>query len=149
MFISFWCFQLSSDPFDRTTIQKRRLVLRKIQQHMQRKQRNILGSPPPVCGRRHEVIQTDKYLEELINYPVEFNAETQTDLFLERQPEPPYIPAKTGVDAATEIAEGELFHFEAEAQPIIDVLVDNTLELSILEVAHEKEIASIRKRQAE
>lgn len=125
------------------------MVLRKIQQHMQRKQRNILGSPPPVCGRRHEVIQTDKYLEELVTSPAEFNVETQTDLFLERPPEPPYIAAKTGVDAATEIGEGELFHFEAEAQPIIDVLVDNTIELTLLEVAHEREIASIRKRQAE
>lgn len=80
---------------------------------------------------------------------MEFSVETQTDLFLERPPTPPYIPAKIGIDAATEIGEGELFHFEAEAQPIIDVLVDNTLELSLLEVAHEKEIAWIRKRQAE
>lgn len=106
-----------------------------------------MGTPPPVEGRRHEDVQTDKYLEELIAKPTETSTETQTDLFLEKPPTPPYIPAKVGVDIATEIGDGELFQFDAEAQPIIDVMVDSILEISILEVAHEQEISAIRKKQ--
>ncbi|XP_049317889.1 uncharacterized protein LOC105225621 [Bactrocera dorsalis] len=137
----------NSDPFDKAAEIRRRHAIRK--QKVCRSQRNILGTPPPVNGRRHEVIQTEKYLEELVQRPPEFSVDTQTDLFLEKPPEPPYIPSKVGVDAATEIADGELFHFDAEAQPIIDILVDACIEQSMLEVAHEQEIAELRRQQAE
>ncbi|XP_039965367.1 uncharacterized protein LOC120777875 isoform X1 [Bactrocera tryoni] len=137
----------NSDPFDKAAEIRRRHAIRK--QKVCRSQRNILGTPPPVNGRRHEVIQTEKYLEELVQRPPEFSVDTQTDLFLEKPPEPPYIPSKVGVDAATEIADGELFHFDAEAQPLIDILVDACIEQSMLEVAHEQEIAELRRKQAE
>lgn len=127
---------------------RRRQALRK-KNVSYKNQRNVLGTPPPVTGRRHEDVQTDRYLEELVTRPPDFSVETQTDLFLEKPPTPPFIPAKVGIDMATEIVDGELFQFDAEAQPIIDVLVDSTLELSILEVAHEQEIHLIRQRQAE
>uniref|UniRef100_W8B6Q7 Radial spoke head protein 3-B n=1 Tax=Ceratitis capitata TaxID=7213 RepID=W8B6Q7_CERCA len=137
----------NSDPFDKAAEIRRRHAIRK--QKVCRNQRNVLGTPPPVNGRRHEVIQTEKYLEELLQRPPEFSVDTQTDLFLEKPPEPPYVPAKVGVDVATEIADGELFHFDAEAQPIIDILVDSCIEQSMLEVAHEQEIAALRQKQAE
>ncbi|XP_073843553.1 radial spoke head protein 3 [Musca autumnalis] len=136
------------DPFDKAAELRRRQALRK-KNVSQRNQRNVLGTPPPVSGRRHEDVQTDKYLEELVSRPPEQSVETQTDLFLEKPPTPPYVPAKIGVDVATEICDGELFQFDEEAQPIIDALVDSTLELSILEVAHEREIKHIRDKQAE
>ncbi|XP_061398904.1 uncharacterized protein LOC133334606 [Musca vetustissima] len=136
------------DPFDKAAELRRRQALRK-KNVSQRNQRNVLGTPPPVTGRRHEDVQTDKYLEELVARPPELSVETQTDLFLEKPPTPPYVPAKVGVDVATEICDGELFQFDEEAQPIIDALVDSTMELSILEVAHEREIQHIRNKQAE
>ncbi|XP_017844543.1 radial spoke head protein 3 homolog A isoform X1 [Drosophila busckii] len=134
------------DPFDKAAELRRRNMLRK--RTMQcRNQRNVLGTPPPVKGRKHENIQTEKYLEKLVQRPPEFTVDTQTDLFLEKPPTPPYVPAKVGVDASTEIGEGELFHFDAEAQPIIDVLVDACIEQSILEVAHEMELDALRRKQ--
>ncbi|XP_075161923.1 radial spoke head protein 3 [Haematobia irritans] len=136
------------DPFDKAAEFRRRQALRKRNVN-QKNQRNVLGTPPPVAGRRHEDVQTDKYLEHLVSRPPEFSVETQTDLFLEKPPTPPYIPAKIGVDVATEICDGELFQFETEVQPIVDVFVDSIMELSILEVAHEKEIDLIREKQAE
>lgn len=42
---------------------KRRQLLRKRQ--VSRNQRGIIGTPPPVRGRKHETIQTEKYLEEV------------------------------------------------------------------------------------
>ncbi|XP_059225269.1 radial spoke head protein 3 homolog A [Stomoxys calcitrans] len=136
------------DPFDKAAEFRRRQALRK-RNISQRNQRNVLGTPPPVTGRRHEDVQTDKYLEHLVSRPPEFSVETQTDLFLEKPPTPPYVPAKVGVDVSTEICEGELFQFDVEAQPIIDTLVDSIMEMSVLEVAHEREIESIREKQAE
>lgn len=139
--------QAETDPFDKAAEIRRRNCLRK---HIKaRNPRNVLGTPPPVAGRRHEVIQTDKYLEELVERPPEFSVDTQTDIFLERPPTPPYVPAKVGIDVATEIGDGELFHFDAEAQPIIDVLVDACIEQSMLEVAHEQELEALRRKQEE
>ncbi|XP_015043898.1 radial spoke head protein 3 homolog B isoform X2 [Drosophila pseudoobscura] len=136
------------DPFDKAAEIKRRNMLRK-RSIQCRNQRNVLGTPPPVKGRKHETIQTEKYLEKLGQRPPEFTVDTQTDLFLEKPPTPPFIAAKVGVDVGTEIGEGELFHFDAEAQPIIDVLVDACIEQSMLEVAHEMELDSLRRKQEE
>ncbi|KAH8342367.1 hypothetical protein KR059_003227 [Drosophila kikkawai] len=136
------------DPFDKAAELRRRNMLRKRTVQC-RNQRNVLGTPPPVKGRKHETIQTEKYLEKLVQRPPEFNVDTQTDLFLEKPPTPPFVPAKVGVDVGTEIGDGELFHFDAEAQPIIDVLVDACIEQSMLEVAHEMELESLRRKQEE
>jgi hypothetical protein len=37
----------------------------------------------------------------------EMDTTTQTDAFLERPPTPQFVPAKSGLDAATQIEEGE------------------------------------------
>ncbi|EDV90467.1 GH17973 [Drosophila grimshawi] len=134
------------DPFDKAAEIRRRNMLRK--RSMQcRNQRNVLGTPPPVKGRKHENMQTEKYLEKLVQRPPEYSVDTQTDLFLEKPPTPPYVPAKVGVDVGTEIGDDELFHFDAEAQPIIDVMVDACIEQSMLEVAHEMELDTLRRKQ--
>lgn len=57
------------------------------------------------------------------------------------------MPAKTGCDAATEILDGELFDFDTEVQPIIEVLVSRTLEQALVEVLHEEEIAEMKQQQ--
>lgn len=65
-------------------------------------------SPEPVEGRKHIDVQTELYLEELSDRVEESEVETQTDAFLDRPPSPLFIPAKTGVDVATQILEGEV-----------------------------------------
>ncbi|CAN0444520.1 unnamed protein product, partial [Discosporangium mesarthrocarpum] len=56
--------------------------------------------------------------------PPEKNAETQTDCFSDCPPTPDYVPRKTGVDASTQMEELDgLFEFDAEVQPLLDVLV--------------------------
>lgn len=114
-----------------------------------RTQRGIIGTPPPVKGRKHENVQTEKYLEELFARPPEYDATCQTDLFLHRPPSPPYVPAKTGVDIATGIDEGDLFDFDTEVQPILETLVGRSVEQGLLEVMHEEELADMRRQQQE
>lgn len=116
---------------------------------MARNQRGIIGTPPPVKGRKHETIQTEKYLEELFARPPEFDAQCQTDLFLHRPPSPPYIPAKMGIDVQTEICDGELFDFDTEVQPILETIVGRSAEQAILEVMHEEELSDMRQQQQE
>ncbi|XP_078698910.1 radial spoke head protein 3 homolog B-like isoform X2 [Branchiostoma floridae x Branchiostoma belcheri] len=106
-------------------------------------------SPEAVEGRKHIDVQTELYLEELTDRVEEADVETQTDTFLDRPPSPLFIPAKTGKDVATQIYEGDLFDFDIEVKPILEVLVGKTIEQALLEVMEEEELANLRAQQRE
>jgi len=106
-------------------------------------------TPEPVQGRHHIDVQTDAYLEEVSDKVPEHDVECQTDEFLDRPASPLFIPIKTGVDKETQIMEGDLFDFELEVEPILDVLVGKTLEQSMMEVMEEEELAELRAHQEE
>jgi hypothetical protein len=83
-----------------------------------------------VEGRKHIEVQTELYLEEITGQPLSFyhrirslilycccvlldrveeaDVQTQTDAFLDRPSTPLFVPAKTGMDAATQIEEGDV-----------------------------------------
>jgi hypothetical protein len=107
------------------------------------------GTPEPPSGRRHMDIQTETFLEVLSDRPPEVEAAAQTDALLDRPPTPLFVPTVSGVDAVTQVEAGELFDFDYEVAPLLDVLVGKTLEAALLEVAQEAELAAIRARQAE
>merc|ERR1719386_519479 len=88
----------------------------------------------PMPGRKHMDIQTDSYLEELTERDHEFEAETQTDFLLDRPPSPLFMPAKIGYDLGTQVEDGDLFDFDREVEPLLEVLVGKTLEQSMMEV---------------
>jgi hypothetical protein len=73
----------------------------------------------------------------------------QTDEFVEKPPTPPYVPKKTGIDKVTQIEDYDLFDFDREVQPILNVLLTKTVEQSILEVEEETELSEIQKYQEE
>ncbi|WAR07449.1 RSPH3-like protein [Mya arenaria] len=104
-------------------------------------------SPEPVEGRKHIDVQTELYLEELSDRVEEADVEIQTDAFLDRPPSPMFVPAKTGKDTATQILDGDLFDFDIEVKPILEVLVGKTVEQSLLEVMEEEELANLRSQQ--
>ncbi|TPX67496.1 hypothetical protein SpCBS45565_g03767 [Spizellomyces sp. 'palustris'] len=104
-------------------------------------------TPEPVPGRKHMDIQTDLYLEELSDKVPEAYAATQTDAFLDRAPSPLYIPQKSGMDVATQVYEGELFDFDYEVQPILEVLVGKTIEQALMEVHEEEELEMLKRHQ--
>ena len=106
-------------------------------------------TPPPVAGRSHMDTMTDTYLEELSDRPVEVEASAQTEAYLDRPPSPLFVPAKSGADVACQVDVAEIFDFDAEVAPILEVLVGKTLQASMLEVMEEEELAAIRKRQDE
>ena len=79
---------------------------------------------------------------------VEVHVDTQTDVFEELAPPAPYIPKKTGVDVSTQIETSDnLFKFDLEVAPILEVLVGKTLEQSLLEVQEEEELLDLKTRK--
>ncbi|XP_066144017.1 radial spoke head protein 3 homolog B isoform X3 [Euwallacea fornicatus] len=127
---------------------RRRALARRKAKNQHIKSSNLrLGSPPPVPGRRHENIQTETYLEELYVNPPVAEMCTQTDLFVERPVSPFYVSAKTGADVETQIYPGDLFDFDMEVQPILEVLVGKTIEQALIEVLEEEELAALREQQ--
>jgi len=106
-----------------------------------------LGAPEPVEGRRHMDVQTDAYLEELTDMVPEDDATTQTEAFIDRPPTPLFMPQKSGTDADTQIEPGDLFDFDFEVEPILEVLVGKVLEQGLMEVQEEEELASMRAHQ--
>mgnify|MGYP000152981385 CR=1 FL=1 len=110
---------------------------------------DIPRTPSPVEGRRHIDIQTENYLEELSDRVPEVEEATQTEAFMDRPPSPLFIPTKTGVDKETQILPGDLFDFDLEVEPILEVLVGKTLEQGLMEVLEEEELENIRKHQEE
>jgi hypothetical protein len=125
-------------------MQKRRLKAKRKAEATRR-----VHTPDAVEGRKHVDIQTDLYLEELSDKIPEAFAATQTDAFLDRAPSPFYVPQKSGLDVATQVYEGELFDFDMEVAPILEILVGKTLEQSLMEVMEEAELEQLRSRQAE
>ena len=72
--------------------------------------------------------------------PEENNVKTQTDEFLPKPPSPKYVPKKTGIDKITQIGDYDLFDYDREVQPILNVLLTKSVEQAILEVEEETEL---------
>jgi hypothetical protein len=105
------------------------------------------STPPPVDGRVHMNMQTEDFLEELSDRPVEVDQETQTHTFMDRPATPLFVRAKTGRDVDTQILPGDLFDFDLEVEPILEVLVGKTLHVSMLELMQEEELEAIKRQQ--
>lgn len=61
-------------------------------------------------------VQTELYLEEITDRVEEADIQTQTDAFLDRPSTPLFVPAKTGMDVATQIEEGDVSMHQARSQ---------------------------------
>lgn len=66
-------------------------------------------------------------------------------MFAPRPETPQYVPKKTGIDKITQIEDYDLFDYDREVQPILNVLLTKTIEQSLLEVEEETELEEIRK----
>ncbi|XP_034283157.1 radial spoke head protein 3 homolog [Pantherophis guttatus] len=128
-------------------IKKRHEAHKKMLERQQLKKENEVH-PPEIkdVGNRSDV-QTELYLEEILDRIIEVDIECQTDAFIKRLSSPVFIPQKTGVDVATQIEEGELFDFDVEVKPMLEVLVGKTLEQALLEVREEEDLSNLRAHQ--
>jgi radial spoke head protein 3 len=71
---------------------------------------------------------------------------SQTDEFLDKPPSPKYVPRKTGRDQDTQVEDvRDLFDFDVEVAPMLEVIVSKTIEQAISEVQEEEELLRIEK----
>eukprot|EP00792_Barthelona_sp_PAP020_P006064 TRINITY_DN2898_c1_g1_i1.p1 TRINITY_DN2898_c1_g1~~TRINITY_DN2898_c1_g1_i1.p1 ORF type:complete len:319 (-),score=114.09 TRINITY_DN2898_c1_g1_i1:68-994(-) len=119
---------------------QKRTVKRQVEENV----RPTVSTPPPVDGRMHMDVQTEQYLEELTDDVPKSEIFTQTDPFLDRPPSPKYVPQKRGIDTFTQILPDELFDFNAECQPILEVLIGKVLQQSLSEVLEEEELMNLK-----
>mmetsp|Transcript_20822 Transcript_20822/g.29935 ORF Transcript_20822/g.29935 Transcript_20822/m.29935 type:complete len:373 (+) Transcript_20822:84-1202(+) len=108
-----------------------------------------VNTPPAVDGRTNTTMQTENYLEELTDRPIEVDSETQTQAYMDRPVSPLFVATKTGIDEQTQIEPGDLFDFDLEVEPILEVLVGKTIHVSMLELMQEEELENIRREQEE
>lgn len=123
----------------------------------------VVSPKPPRKRKPKEPALFDMPLPERERIPVDLSAhliakerviqvdtvEAQTDEFLPEPPAEQFQPQKIGVDVHTQVEDGELFNFDFEVEPILDVLVNKTLEQSIMEVEEEHEMESMSKFKTE
>ena len=98
---------------------------------------------------RIEVDLTYFLTEQGKQRPDEQEVKIQTDEFQPKPQTPPYVPKKTGIDKITQIEDYDLFDYDREVQPILNVLLSKTVEQALLEVEEQSELDEIRKFKSE
>lgn len=112
-----------------------------------------IPTPEPVPGRIHMDIQTEKYVEILTDKPPEKEEGVATEFYLDRPPVPlfqPKMPSKENCKG-TQIFEQDpdLFDFDAEIEPMLNVLVRKTLEQARMLVLEDEELRIMKEQQKE
>ena len=91
-----------------------------------------------------ENINISQYLIEkdsITNKKITKINETQTDEFHHRPVTPEYIPKKTGIDNSTQVEDvNDLFDFNSEIEPIINLITSKVIEQSLMEIQNETEL---------
>uniref|UniRef100_G1KD03 Radial spoke head 3 n=1 Tax=Anolis carolinensis TaxID=28377 RepID=G1KD03_ANOCA len=136
----------SPEP-DPAEVQRRREAHRKMLARRQLKEESEVHAPVIEDAGKRVDVQTELYLEEIADRIIEVDIECQTDAFLIRASSPLFVPLKTGADVATQIEEGELFDFDVEVKPMLEVLVGKTIEQALIEVSEEEDLANLQAHQ--
>lgn len=112
-------------------------------------QYNHTSTPRPLHNRHNLEVQTDDYIETLTDKPPEQEMDAQTDFYIDKPPDRLFKPKKNGIDRETQIWEGDLFDFDQEVEPILQVLMNKIFEKSRMEVLEEEELRIMKEQQKE
>jgi hypothetical protein len=126
-------------------INKSPLIL--TEKNLWKEMNKILESPKAKPGMKHFSFMTEERIEILTDKKEMFNQNTQTQNFISMSKTSKKNAVKKGVDAETQIEENEveLIDIDKEIEPIIQVLIYQTLEQSRMEVLEEEEILLCQK----
>lgn len=106
----------------------------------------MMIAPPPGCSFAEAY--TDEGVETETDLPPCHDATTQTEFVIEKKLPDLSMPVYTGVHKETQIYASEnLFDFDYEAEPVVQVLVTRCLEESRIEVVEEEELRVLKERQ--
>jgi len=105
------------------------------------KEKTIYDHRPPLAS---EAVDLTEFLVEQEEEKSSAVVETQTDQMDLLPLDKPYIPRKTGVDTSTQMTpDDQPFHFDRDVAPLLEVVVQKTLEQSLLEVEQEEELQAL------
>ena len=78
-------------------------------------------------------------LEEITDRPIEIDTivSNQKIQRLDRPPSPMFVPQPRGIDVATQVQDSDLFNFDVEVEPMLQVIVGTTLEKALAELTDE------------
>ncbi|OEH80188.1 hypothetical protein cyc_03626 [Cyclospora cayetanensis] len=127
-------------------------LLKQKQKHQrQPQQRTMRGATVvpsfPVDGGKEIGLQTDPHIVTLTAVTKEADASAQTDAIRDRPMSPLLALRAELVDAHTQIQDGELFNFDEEVVPVLEVLIGRVIEQSLSEVVQEEELTAIQQQQ--
>lgn len=112
-----------------------------------------IPTPEPVPGRLHTEIQTEKYVELLTDKPPEREEGVATEFYLDRPPVPlfqPRMPLKENCKHTQIFDEDpDLFDFDTEIEPMLNVLVRKTLEQARMLVLEDEELRIMKDQKKE
>mmetsp|Transcript_9226 Transcript_9226/g.18506 ORF Transcript_9226/g.18506 Transcript_9226/m.18506 type:complete len:419 (+) Transcript_9226:217-1473(+) len=91
---------------------------------------------------KDDALDLAPYLVEQVAPIATSTRDTQTAEFAPRPESPAYVPMKTGIDCGTQL-DDEVFDFDAEVVPLLQVIVGKTMEQALLEVESEAELVSL------
>lgn len=103
----------------------------------------------PLPGREHAETWTVPDVESITSKAPCLEQETQTEFEIPKKKIKLVLPVKTGTDKETQIYDGELFDFNYEVEPLLEVLCGRTLDQSRVEVLEEEELRVMSERQVE
>jgi len=86
-------------------------------------------------------------VEELTDKAPSYEIGCQTEIKIDRPNPVMRMAVKRGVDKKTLVEDNELFLFDDEVEPILQVLCGKTLEVSRMEVLEEEELREMREQQ--
>ncbi len=129
---------------------KKKETMSKPHEALEKKKKQLeIDVPQPPKGRKNLGVNTSPVASTIRPKPLTFEMGVQIDLYIDRPQTPLFWPQKTGIDRDTQIQDGELFHFDEEVEPILNVLLSKVLEQSRMEVLEEEEIKEMKRKQRE
>ncbi|KAL0491557.1 Rsph3 [Acrasis kona] len=112
----------------------------------QEKDKTVETTQPDEDAKSEGIIEQEDYLEPILDREIEEDLSTATAGFENRPPSPLFIAAKSGVEVGTQIEE-DIFKFDHEVEPLLEILVGKTLEQSMLEVLREEEVQADKEQK--
>lgn len=108
--------------------------------------RGMVLQPPPDCNFAESYTCDNVEIET--DLPPCHDATTQTEWIIEKKIPDLSMPVYTGVEKETQIYPSDnLFDFDYESEPVVQVLVSRCLEESRIEVCEEEELHTLQERQ--
>ncbi len=96
-----------------------------------------------VVPKRRTPVNLMQFLVEKEQPKFSSTQTTQTDEMEPRPPTPPYLPRKVGVDAEAQVDNAEVFEFDEDVKPLLELLISSTLDQAVMEVREDETLKNI------